>query len=99
MQQVKKMEELGEGDKLYSIVKSSSAGESIEDTKHRNQINFTQIKSKIGFSGKARKPERNLVPRVSLCLCLLNDNGDPGNEVDISRTCTCIYLTLKVPHS
>ena len=32
----------------------------------------------------------------SLCLCLLNDNGDPGNEVDISRTCTCIYLTLKV---
>ena len=57
MQQVKKMEELGEDDKLYSIVKSSSAGESIEDTKHRNQINFTQIKSKIGFSGKARKPE------------------------------------------
>ena len=35
----------------------------------------------------------------SLCLCLLNDNGDPGNEVDILRTCTCIYLTLKVPYS
>ena len=53
----------------------------------------------LRYLSKKTYISRKLVPRVSLCLCLLNDNGDPGNEVDISRTCTCIYLTLKVPYS
>ena len=35
MQQVKKMEEWGEDNNLYSSVKSSSAGEIIGETKNR----------------------------------------------------------------
>ena len=52
MQQVKKMEELGEGDKLYSIVKSSSAGESIET--QNTEIKLIALKSnqKLVFQGR-----------------------------------------------
>ena len=52
MQQVKKMEELGEDDKLYSIVKSSSAGESIEGT--NTEIKLISLKSnqKLVFQGR-----------------------------------------------